>query len=96
MQAAQRIDWPDLAALLLSGVLAAAAPLQVFLLAYALLGPFHYLTEIAWLRKKQFYFREGLISSRSYLLLAVGMAVLWVLLAIWRVTSDSHWVWTCA
>jgi hypothetical protein len=76
MQVARRVDWPDLVALLVSGVLAAAAPLQVFLLAYALLGPFHYLTEIAWLRKKQFYFREGLISSRSYLLIAVGMAVL--------------------
>jgi len=70
------LDWPDLTALLVSGVLAALAPLQVFLLAYALLGPFHYLTEMAWLRKKEFYFREGLISSRSYTVLAVGLALL--------------------
>jgi hypothetical protein len=76
MRGARRIDWPDTAALLLSGVLAVAAPLQVFLLAYALLGPFHYLTEMAWLRRKQFYFSKGLISARSYMLLGVGLAVL--------------------
>src|ERR1700709_572876 len=76
MSAEKRFDWPDLLALLLSGALAAAAPLQVFLLAYALLGPFHYLTEIAWLRSKQLYLREGLISSRIYLLLAVVLAAL--------------------
>jgi hypothetical protein len=76
MHAARRFDWPDLTALLLSGILAAVAPLQVFLLAYALLGPFHYLTEIAWLRRKQFYFREGLISSRNYVVIAIVLAAL--------------------
>lgn len=65
----------DLAALLVSGVAAAAAPLQVFLLAYIVLGPMHYLTEIAWLRKKSFYFDKGVISPRGYGILAALLAL---------------------
>lgn len=76
MQVARRFDWPDFAALLVSGVLAAVAPLQVFLLAYAVLGPFHYLTEIAWLHKKEFYFTEGLVRPRTYVLLAIVLSAL--------------------
>jgi hypothetical protein len=73
-QGARGFGWGDLAALLVSGVAAAVAPLQVFLLAYVLLGPFHYLTEIAWLRKKKFYFGEGLVSPRVYAWAAAGLA----------------------
>lgn len=76
MRLERRLDWTDTAALLLSGVLAAVAPLQVFLLAYAVLGPFHYLTEIAWLRKKDFYFSGGLVSPRTYVFLTLVLAAL--------------------
>lgn len=76
MRVERRLDWPDLTGLLLSGVLAAVAPLQVFLLAYAVLGPFHYLTEIAWLRKKDFYFSGGLVSPRIYVALTLVLAAL--------------------
>jgi hypothetical protein len=74
-QGVRRFGWGDLAALVVSGAAAAVAPLQVFLLAYVLLGPFHYLTEIAWLRKKDFYFGEGLVSPRLYAVLAGVLAV---------------------
>ncbi|MES2391820.1 MAG: hypothetical protein V4555_09270 [Acidobacteriota bacterium] len=74
-QGARGFGWGDLAALVVSGVAAAVAPLQVFLLAYVLLGPFHYLTEIAWLKKKKFYFGDGLVSPRMYAWLAGGLAV---------------------
>jgi hypothetical protein len=76
MRGKQGFGWADLLALIISGVAAAVAPLQVFLLAYAVLGPFHYLTEIAWLQKKDFYFREGLVSPRWYAALAGVLALI--------------------
>ncbi len=30
-------------------------PFELFLFAYAVLGPIHYLSEIAWLEKKNFF-----------------------------------------
>jgi hypothetical protein len=65
----------DFIALLISGCLAAIAPLPVFLLAFVVLGPMHYLTEIVWLNKKSFYFSEGLISPRWYGVIAGLLAV---------------------
>jgi hypothetical protein len=57
----------NLCALLVSAAAAWVAPLPTFILAYAVLGPFHYLTEIAWLKKKDFYFGDGVVSPRVYL-----------------------------
>ena len=79
MQSRQKFGWADLAALAVSGAAAAVAPLQVFLLAFAFLGPIHYLTEIAWLRKKKFYFDKGMVSSRIYVVLAAAMVVVGLL-----------------
>ena len=60
----------DFLALLLSAAAASLAPLQTFLFVYAFIGPFHYLTEIAWLRKKEFYFEGGLVSPRWFAVIA--------------------------
>lgn len=57
--------------LVFSALAAWLFPLQTFLLAYVIVGPFHYLTEIAWLRKKEFYFGNGLISPSAYLATAI-------------------------
>jgi len=65
----------DLVALGVSGALAAAAPLHVFLLAYIVLGPFHYLTEVAWLRRKDFYFSDGALPGWAYGALSAGLAL---------------------
>jgi hypothetical protein len=65
----------DFVALLISGVAAALAPLPVFLLAFVVLGPMHYLTEIVWLQKKSFYFSDGLISPKWYGLIAGALAI---------------------
>ncbi len=69
----------NLAVLLFSALAAWLFPLETFLIAGVVIGPFHYLTEIAWLRKKQFYFTSGLISPTAYLVTAVvlcGLAAL--------------------
>ena len=49
---------------------ASLAPLQVFIFVYAFVGPLHYLTEIAWLKKKDFYFGGGVVSERVYVAIA--------------------------
>ena len=62
-------------ALILSATAAMLAPLQTFIFVYAFVGPLHYLTEIAWLRKKDFYFGEGLVSPRWYTAIAALLCI---------------------
>jgi hypothetical protein len=62
-------------ALVVSAVAAAIAPLQVFIFVYAFVGPLHYLTEMAWLKKKDFYVGDGIISQRVYVAIAVALCV---------------------
>ena len=80
----------DFVALLFSGVAAALAPLPVFLLAFLILGPFHYLTEILWLHKKSFYFHEGVIAPKWYAL-AAGLLALAVVFN--RVENGKGGIW---
>ncbi|MDX2083407.1 MAG: hypothetical protein SFV53_05440 [Rickettsiales bacterium] len=44
--------------MILSVLLALALPFEVFLISYAVLGPLHYVTEISWLQKKQYFILE--------------------------------------
>src|SRR5471032_2042644 len=44
--------------ILFSAVAAWSFPLPVLLLAYAILGPAHYLTEILWLRDRKYFVEE--------------------------------------
>ncbi|HWW97866.1 MAG TPA: hypothetical protein VNY74_09215 [Edaphobacter sp.] len=62
-------------ALVVSAVAASLAPLQVFIFVYAFVGPLHYLTEIAWLKKKDFYFGGGVVSERAYVAIAAVLCV---------------------
>lgn len=41
--------------MVVSAVLAFVLPFELFLFSYAVLGPLHYLTEIGWLHKKNYY-----------------------------------------
>ncbi len=65
--------------------------MQVFLFSFAVLGPLHYLTEIAWLEKKKFYLKDSAVPSRSYMLLALVAVVL--SLASHLLKHDL-WFWT--
>ena len=62
-------------ALAVSAVAASLAPLQVFIFVYAFVGPLHYLTEIAWLKKKDFYFDRGAVSEQVYVAVAAVLCV---------------------
>ena len=71
--------------ILLSLLLAWFFPFELFLLAYAILGPLHYLTEIHWLHKKHYF-----VSTRyEPTLLIIGGTVLFVLL--FSAISASDW-----
>ncbi len=66
-----RINFLNIGLMLFSCVVALFIPFELFLFAYAVLGPAHYLTEISWLQKRQF-FTKG---EHDYWLLG-GLAVL--------------------
>lgn len=56
-----------------SCVLAFAAPFHLFLFAYAILGPLHYLTEISWLHDRDYFAPRP--SARRWWLALVGVAI---------------------
>ena len=53
-----QINYINIGLMLVSAVLAFILPFELFLFSYAVLGPLHYLTEIGWLHKKN-YFTKG-------------------------------------
>ena len=65
-----KINYLNIGLIFLSAALAFWIPFQLFLFAYAVLGPLHYLTEISWLHKSN-YFVKG---NYDYLILvALGI-----------------------
>ncbi len=53
-----QIHYLNIGLMFLSALLAFILPFELFLFSYAVLGPLHYLTEIGWLHKKN-YFTKG-------------------------------------
>lgn len=53
-----QIHYANIGLMVLSAILAFILPFELFLFSYAILGPLHYLTEIGWLHKKN-YFTKG-------------------------------------
>lgn len=53
--APRRVDHLNSALMLLTAGLTFVRPFELFLFAYAVLGPLHYLTEIAWLGERRFF-----------------------------------------
>lgn len=66
--APKQIDLLNIGLILISAILAYNFPLEVFVLALAILGPLHYLTEINWLNSKSFYTKK-----KSIIWLSVGV-----------------------
>ena len=52
---AKRLDILNIGLMILSFILAMKLPFHAFLLAYAVLGPLHYLTEIGWLDDRNYF-----------------------------------------
>ena len=78
-----RINVLNIGLMIASCIAAFIMPFEVFLFAYAFMGPLHYLTEISWLHDRQ-YFAKG---KYDYLvLLSIG-----VILSLWDFASNYHW-----
>ena len=53
------VNWLNIGLMIVACVAAIVAPFHVFLLAYAVLGPLHYLTEISWLHDRNYFTRRN-------------------------------------
>jgi hypothetical protein len=53
-----QLNWLNVVLMVAACAAAMAAPFHVFLLAYAVLGPLHYLTEISWLHDRQYFTKK--------------------------------------
>ncbi len=78
------INWLNAGLMVLACGAAMIAPFHVFLLAYAALGPLHYLTEISWLHDRNYFTRREV--PRRWWLSLVGVAI--VVLAFGYISSD--------
>jgi len=52
------INYFNIALMMLSVIAAYIIPFELFLFSYAVLGPLHYLTEISWLEKKNYFIKS--------------------------------------
>jgi hypothetical protein len=71
--------------MILSAILAFVLPFELFLFSYAVLGPLHYLTEIGWLHKKN-YFTKG---KYDFVFLSLLCVLVFYFSYIRPATSDS-------
>jgi hypothetical protein len=68
------VNWLNIGLMVVACGAAMVAPFQVFLCAWAILGPLHYLTEISWLHDRNYFTRRNL--ARRWWLGLVLFAVL--------------------
>jgi hypothetical protein len=82
-----QINYLNVGLVLLSCVAAYVYPFELFLLAYAVLGPLHYLTEISWLHDKKYFAPDG--RTKSAWLLLVGATMLVVVYGIFASATQA-------
>ncbi len=82
---AARINVVNIGLMIISCIAAFIMPFEVFLFAYAVMGPLHYLTEISWLHDRQ-YFTKG--KYDHIVLWAIG-----VLIVLESIAYRSGWNW---
>ena len=68
----EKVDVANIALMIISCIAAFIMPFEMFLLAYAILGPLHYLTEISWLHERN-YFTKG--KYDGWILVFIGLLV---------------------
>lgn len=71
---ANGINYVNIGLMIISLIASYILPFEVFLFSYAVLGPLHYLTEISWLEKKN-YFIKSKNDIWIFVLLVLGITV---------------------
>jgi hypothetical protein len=72
MTADNRINYINIGLMFISCIAAFIMPFEVFLFAYAFMGPLHYLTEISWLHDRN-YFTKG--KYDFWVLVSIGVLI---------------------
>ncbi len=73
--------------MLLSALFAWKLPFHLFLFSYAVLGPLHYLTEIFWLREKNYFLPE----KKNYLWIILPAILVSVLIWLNEMDEVKNW-----
>ena len=73
------VNWLNIGLMVMACGAAIAAPFHVFLFAYVVLGPLHYLTEISWLHDRDYFTRRS--TARRWWLALVLFTILALTLA---------------
>jgi len=83
--ATDKVNYLNVAFLLVSCGIALVVPFELFLFAYAILGPAHYFTEISWLQKRNFFTK-----GKSDFWLLIALAILVCFTAPWSNSSAMY------
>ncbi len=94
MSNADRINALNIALMIASCIAAYLLPFELFLFAYAVLGPLHYLTEISWIHDRR-YFLDGDRSAdgRHWLRLWLVLVAVTLAVMVYGVVAERllHW-----
>lgn len=83
------VNYLNIGLMVLSMVLAINLPFELFLFAYAVLGPLHYMTEIGWLHQRNYFSLE----RRDFIIpvlmcVLISLSLVFSLAEGWAVTKD--------
>src|SRR6187402_1220555 len=85
---AQKIDIANIALMIVSCVAAFLLPFELFLFSYAVLGPLHYLTEISWLHRRDYFTTH----RHDYLIfIPMGIALTLMFVLNWQGAEAARW-----
>ncbi len=82
----KKIDILNLGLIVASVIIAVMIPFKLFLFSYAILGPLHYLTEINWLKDKNYF----LSANSKWIRVFLGIAVIISIYPLYKL-SESGW-----
>jgi hypothetical protein len=71
----QTIDIINIGLIVLSLVIAIFIPFELFLFSYAVLGPLHYITELRWLKQKNYFIQSKLIWLLPFIMSALAVSI---------------------
>ncbi|MDW8300990.1 MAG: hypothetical protein RML38_00895 [Bacteroidia bacterium] len=90
MNSTHKVDLLNIGLMIFSCVLAYFLPFELFLFSYAVLGPLHYLTEIIWLHRREYF------SKARYDFLILGALALLIYFLSYHSRFDTprqHMMW---